>query len=641
MRRTPLLTVLLSATLLFGALGHGSSVLAADLHATGAGVGCLDCHTLRQGTFGVSLPRGEEQEALCKSCHNPTGIASTMTAVAMHPVGEAGAVVDCGSCHGVHFPVTTVDTHPGGTTAENLSLVRNDTSRYVPGALEPALFQSRPDQFAFDDGNAPYNGICQTCHQNTSYHRNNASSPHSHGIGSDCTSCHEHKTGFMPSCTGCHSVAQDNGDGVPAAGRRPVVGEFPLNTAHAHVQNVGVGGGDCLVCHAMGSHQDGEIDLLDPDTGALYSFVTTADLTTDPDLSDFCAHCHDADGAARLSTPMDPFGGGNAPPDVATKFQGTLQWEVLYGDECFGVNGTNRPSNSHHDISDSDQAWSGAKLECLSCHSAHAAGDTQPLANPDAPTEPFTGSTSEHCMRCHNGGMGPDDVGMPAGVEPPLIFVDANGLPCSPGPGCFELSGLKPIDSCDYTAGPWWVDYTWTHDPHGLDSKRGWPNYSGAPEAVLECTDCHDPHGSFSPTNIEGNPYMIRDFVDGSMYVDDGVRPSNQWTGPPWNTYGAAREVDISVTPAGSYAQVDWGGAKGLCNACHSNWEAAYSWHTFCSACQTCHGHGQAWGAHDWSSSGADTSCQECGNGVVEGLEQCDDSNQIDGDGCSNECMIE
>ena len=31
----------------------------------------------------------------------------------------------------------------------------------------------------------------------------------------------------------------------------------------------------------------------------------------------------------------------------------------------------------------------------------------------------------------------------------------------------------------------------------------------------------------------------------------------------------------------------------------------------------------------------------ECGNGSIEGLEQCDDGNTEDGDGCSYDCMIE
>lgn len=632
MRAAPIIVVLLVL---------GSAGLAhAELHAAGAGVACLDCHVLRTGTFGVSLPRGAEQEALCQVCHNPTGQAAALSDVAMHTVNGGATVVDCGSCHDVHFAQTTTDTHAGGTTAPNIRLVRGDTGAYVPGALEPAIFQASPEHLAFAQGNAPYNGICQSCHTATAHHRNDASSDHTHGIGAACTNCHEHRTGFAASCVGCHGVEQDDGNGIPVGGRRAVMAEFPVGTAHAHMRGSTPAGDDCLVCHSMATHKDGVVDLLNPDTGELLSFVTTDDLTSDPDLSDFCAACHDSDGAARLATPLDPFGGGNAPPEVASRFGGTLQWNELYGDECFGGEGTGRPGNSHHDISDADQAYSGARIECTSCHGAHAASAEVPLADPQAPTVPWTGTVSSHCLACHEGGAGPLDPGAPPGVVFPTVGVDPAGQLCTSGPTCTPQSALRPIDSCDYTFGPWYSDYTWTHDAHGIDSKRGWNGYSGAPGAVLDCTVCHDPHGSTTAQNLPGNPYMIRDTVDGTPFIDDGVRQGKQWLGPPWTTTGVVRDVRLTVTPAGSWNTVNWGSSTGLCSTCHQSWEAAYSWHSFCGGCQTCHGHGQAFGATDFVG-GLDTSCQECGNGVINGLEQCDDGNQIDGDGCSNECRVE
>ena len=60
---------------------------------------------------------------------------------------------------------------------------------------------------------------------------------------------------------------------------------------------------------------NGTVNLLDPDGGAGYGFVYPSDLTSDPDVSNFCANCHDADGATRLVAPLDPldpFANGNA-----------------------------------------------------------------------------------------------------------------------------------------------------------------------------------------------------------------------------------------------------------------------------------------------------------------------------------------
>jgi hypothetical protein len=119
------------------------------------------------------------------------------------------------------------------------------------------------------------------------------------------------------------------------------------------------------------------------------------------------------------------------------------------------------------------------------------------------------------------------------------------------------------------------------------------------------CLDCHDSHGSYTTTNTLGNPYMIKDIVDGSGYVDDGVRPGPIWYGPPWNTFGANRTVKITI----SGTNVNWGGTQGLCNVCHAGWESAYDWHAYCDACQTCHGHGQAYDGTDWGSGGNSVPC--------------------------------
>jgi hypothetical protein len=153
---------------------------------------------------------------------------------------------------------------------------------------------------------------------------------------------------------------------------------------------------------------------------------------------------------------------------------------------------------------------------------------------------------------------------------------------------------------------PWWVDYTWNHSVHGPDSKRYWEGYPNLPgsDAVLDCTVCHDPHGSYTATNPMGNPYMIRDFVDGSSFIDDGNRPTpSTWIAVP----GDAREVVVPVS--GTNVALE-----NLCSVCHATWESAYSWHSYCNSCITCHGHGQSWNDYDWGPGNDDhTNCWEIG----------------------------
>ncbi|MCP4681025.1 MAG: hypothetical protein GY864_01665 [Desulfobacterales bacterium] len=152
----------------------------------------------------MNVVRGREQSVMCKSCHHDGGMADkngTSTEVAIHEVYKDGEVivVDCGSCHDVHGKAIESDGtgHVGVGTTNNLSLIRSNTSKYRTGALEDAVFQKSPEHLAFSA--SPYNGICQTCHTETNYHRNNDSEDHTHGSPPpppSCTFCHGHMDGF-------------------------------------------------------------------------------------------------------------------------------------------------------------------------------------------------------------------------------------------------------------------------------------------------------------------------------------------------------------------------------------------------------------------------------------------------------------
>jgi hypothetical protein len=544
-------------------------------------IDCYSCHSWFPGW--VSSPRGVVQETVCRSCHNPTGQASGKSEVAMHIVNSGVTVIDCDSCHNPHVVSSTTDPH-SGITANNLDLIRYDTTRYWPAAVIPAIFQTEPSNFSFLT--APYTGICQTCHVNTNHHTNTGVDPH-HYSNTGCVGCHPHIDGFLPtgggSCLDCHSVRQDDGDGVPPNGRRAVTGEFPLGDAHAHY-GAALDESDCTVCHSMTTHMDGFVDLIDPDSGAVYRFVNQLDLTSDPDLSNFCQNCHDSDGATRLANPMNPFGDDSSPPDVKTRFMGTLRWDEWSTNLCMGATGTLRQVNSHHDISDSDQAWSGAKIECTSCHGAHNSGATLPVADPFDTTVSWTNTINNFCLACHNGGRGPDSPGFPAGVTGPTI-------------------PLRGLESCDYYLEPWWVNYKWSVCAHGPSSKNSWIEYSGAPSAELSCLDCHDEHGSYSTGNPAGNPFIIRDYVDGTMYIDDGP-DENGYNGPPWTQFGSAGEVVISIDGT----HVGLGDAQGLCTVCHPTWIEALHWHASCDGCISCHSHGNEWGEWDWGPDPDDSS---------------------------------
>jgi predicted CxxxxCH...CXXCH cytochrome family protein len=58
---------------------------------------------------------------------------------------------------------------------------------------------------SFADGDATYDGICEVCHTQTTYHRNNATGDHTHQAATNCTTCHAHEEGFA-GCAGCHGL---------------------------------------------------------------------------------------------------------------------------------------------------------------------------------------------------------------------------------------------------------------------------------------------------------------------------------------------------------------------------------------------------------------------------------------------------
>jgi len=450
-------------------------------HNAAHGANCVECH------FGVgtlhgnfSVPRDAAQQTACEGCHNPSGPASAKLDFAIHTGTKYNQSVDCGSCHEVHnqFDFTTADGHTGGVTAANVQWIRSNTTKYRPAALEPALFQGTTGFFAWDDSNAPWNGICQTCHTNTSWHRNDASlgaSSHAHNMPSVCTSCHGHADGFRGTggdCTICHNQQREI-SASPGTFRRQIVestagagdGEFGTSFTAHHV-NDGTGSQivtkwDCVVCHAEGDvltgdadgtyHQKDGVQLKDVDTGAVYSDWSGL---TPAQRSSFCLSCHDADGATSIIGRTDP------DPDATTNALTPFNDGITNSHEPAGFDGSPAPHSR------------GAVLDVASQF------DTQ--------------NVSHHAV------LGP------AYVYASDCVAAGDPHPCCTGAGTGPSCGL-PFGSQVNSA------------IQGARTDLDW-------NSVLDCEDCHtgppDPKGPV-PISGHGTPnarYMLRD-IDGNEQV--------------------------------------------------------------------------------------------------------------------------
>jgi hypothetical protein len=119
--------------------------------------------------------------------------------------------LDCVECHNPMYPQT------------NLSFIRSTLRGNA------VVFTNRSNMA---DGAAPYNGVCEVCHTQTSHYRNDGSSPAMpHNAGSICTDCHLHlgngfdkdavpdtphdTAGFLANCDYCHVTPTDFTTPVP------------------------------------------------------------------------------------------------------------------------------------------------------------------------------------------------------------------------------------------------------------------------------------------------------------------------------------------------------------------------------------------------------------------------------------------
>lgn len=391
---------------------------------------CSICHSLHSAP-GQSLTNDAVVEVLCLSCHGPAGVATKKAEVHTNKSGSIYPpfTMGCMDCHNPHdnmanrFSGTNLAQVGKKLDASGDAMIPtpNSGDRYV-------VFESRgtdaggPSMYSFadndEDNDGYYDGTCETCHTAAANHRNNSSGNHAHYTGTNCIVCHPHNESFHGSgggCCACHSSVKGS--------RRAVVGEFSL-TSH-HVMGGAVTDDDCGVCHyeAQGAHADGNVDLLNPDTGGrLTPFVTFSRNTASDSLeswvtdvqNNLCLKCHDADGAVATNfsgNPLQPFSlADRNVPNVFSQFDtGNSYHHAVRGPG----------SNPYCNVNTMEPPWNQAGdhdvISCFDCHEAggHGSGNQRMLRSAidlvtmesvtvkgDLPTG-MGGSVEAFCLRCH------------------------------------------------------------------------------------------------------------------------------------------------------------------------------------------------------------------------------------------------
>ncbi len=441
---------------------------------------CATCHRVHTGKGDKLLYNGPNDNAFCYTCHDGTG-ASAVPVVSTHGNADFAGGAEA------TFSLACVQCHdPHGTS--NLYAIRQQVKVTLgppPQTAGPVTFTAVTGPNSFDDGASLYSErICTACHNdaaNPGYPMTNhlGGANHLGGYdftGQDCTQCHSHSAdadrntvdGFMPTggCVICHSVAQDNGDGIPAGGRRAIVPEF--SSASHHV-NGAVSDDDCRACHDTTNHTQGYVELKDADNPAAVITLNN-DLRTNAaeaaKLEPFCLSCHDADGAGGFA----PFSDGRMPPVVDAALWNSGSHKGAGSATCFDCHDNGHGSNkinllspynaapdaspddplrqeerfcyqchdgsvaavdiqtdfgrtSHHKVSDTDQA-DGSKVECTNCHNPHTVSAAAKLSDPDTGGV-WGGSMDGFCLTCHDG-LPPVGVTFAAGGPGTPISVHSN-----------------------------------------------------------------------------------------------------------------------------------------------------------------------------------------------------------------------
>ena len=170
---------------------------------------CNYCHAVH-GAAGSALLNDTQAETLCLSCHGPAGISTLKAEVHLNDRNSVYPAfrITCRTCHDPH------DNGGNWLGGSNIRLTgsRQDATGYARittpnSGVREVVFESRgstagmPTLHSFadadEDANGYYDGVCETCHTLTKFHRNSAAGSHNHNTGDTCVRCHLHASNFV------------------------------------------------------------------------------------------------------------------------------------------------------------------------------------------------------------------------------------------------------------------------------------------------------------------------------------------------------------------------------------------------------------------------------------------------------------
>lgn len=238
------------------ALANGDHALAIQATDAAGNIARADMPFITNGGRGSgTLLRRTHSSQLCIDCHALASHSSQTTRSTKY----GNWAVDCLTCHTPHQTPNVKLIRPAIFTPSSGLMSINLRVTDPAGGTNP----QNSLLGAFDASGAPYNdGVCESCHTKTLYHRNDATGSHAHNQGARCTGCHSHVRGFKSTnCIDCHNSPPTIGkhrfkhDEVwdSTSGNAPVA--YADGSSHATPTQYGYA---CSKCHA-GVHENDKL----------------------------------------------------------------------------------------------------------------------------------------------------------------------------------------------------------------------------------------------------------------------------------------------------------------------------------------------------------------------------------------------
>lgn len=499
------------------------------------------------------------RNAVCQNCHASDSAGVTVGSTLKNSLRKVGSDHNgakhtstknggqfCWDCHDGHGDTNVYMIH-------NTVASTSDQTTGAPTATVATSFTAFATGTDYARNAAPYNGICQVCHDSTVNHYT-ATSGNNHNSGTRCTTCHTH-TGATPStafpgsesaggapCLGCHSA------GYSSMQSNTGYHHYMQNDATIYSSTAMPTTNDtnrrCLMCHV-------DHNIFRPDinasgsraknlrTGATDTVSATAGFTnTDFDNAlasgGICVSCH-ANQQAKNTTNR--------------KSDGTTVTPVITKTDYAG---------SAHNYAVASAPFSDASrvnVNCVKCHDAQNGETSQQsnFGNHDSTSRSLFGALggtltdpyeSGLCYRCHS--KAADAVGGTKKTADANDWYGAVTNMSSRATAIYQVFRKTYKHQVDIAA------YSGKHKPNAVDESRTY--ISNSANKHVGCSDCHNSH-----TATAANP------TKGAM----GVNPTNStanWTAPTaWS--------DVSVAGGDDEYKI--------CFRCHSGYNTGLiSWNS-------------------------------------------------------------